>query len=235
MVWCFCDNLKSCVLSFCAQNLLLAVGEYAAGHDLLKRIRTPLDLKMMMGLWPIFNPDTFRSQQHIFGKRKTTIYEHYKFAVKVLKGLTDKFVKWPSAVERDVIKSHFEEQYGYPGVVGCIDGVHIEITAPLEQPQRFVNRHHQYSVLVQAVCDHRLLYRDFYAGEVGCVGDRRMYERSPLSNNLLLRDDMLEEDEHILGDGAYPLLNHVSTDMGGGSHEGMRCVQLYIISLLCSF
>lgn len=163
------------------------------------------------------------------------MYEHYKFAVKVLKGLTDKFVKWPSDVERDGIKTHFEQQYGYPGVVGCIDGVHIQITAPLEQPQRFVNRHHQHSVMVQAVCDHRLLYRDFYVGEVGCVGDRRMYERSPLSNNLLLRDDMLEEDEHIVGDGAHPLLNHVSTAHNGYSLEDFCLVRCNLILLVGSF
>lgn len=210
-ILCICCALKLKTVVLCFQNLLLAVGEYATDNGLMKRIRTPLDLKMMMGLWPIFNPDTFRSQQHHFGKPKSVIYEHYKFAVKVLKGLTPKFIKWPSDIERDTIKAHFERSYGYAGVVGCIDGVHIEITAPLEQPQRYVNRHHQHSVMVQAVCDHKLLYRDIYVGEAGCVGDRRMFERSELSNNLLLRDDMLHEDEHILGDGAYPLLNHVRT------------------------
>lgn len=74
----------------------------------------------------------------------------------------------------------FEERYGYPGCIGCIDGVHIDITAPLENPQSYVNRHHNYSILVQAVCDDKMLYRDVYCGNPGAIGDVRNFENSDL-------------------------------------------------------
>lgn len=121
------------------------------------------------------------------------------------------FIKWPTAIERDAISTAFEDRYGYPGVGGgAIDGLQIQVTAPLEQPRRYINRHDQYSIIVQAVCDHNLLYRDVYIGGPGCIGDVRNFDNSPLSNNLLLRDDMLSPDEHILGDGAYILTDKAS-------------------------
>ena len=91
-----------------------------------------------------------------------------------------------------------------------MDGVHIDITAPLEQAQRYVNYHERYSILVQAICDNKILYRDIYVGEPGSIGDARNFRRSPISNNLLLREDMLSDGEHILADGAYTLSDKVS-------------------------
>lgn len=87
--------------------------------------------------------------------------------IELLRELAPRYIKWPDEREREDIKTSFEEKYGYVGVVGCIDGVNIDVTAPLENPQQFVNRHDQYSMLVQAVCDHNLQYRDVYVGEAG--------------------------------------------------------------------
>lgn len=130
--------------------------------------------------------------------------------MEVLSELAYKYVKWPAALERDRIKTYFEEKYGYIGAVGCIDGVHINITAPLENPNNYVNFHDNYSILVQAVCDHRLVYRDVYCGNPGAIGDARNYNSSDLSKNLLTNPDMLSEGEHILGDSAYTLTDKVS-------------------------
>ncbi|KAK3926584.1 Putative nuclease, partial [Frankliniella fusca] len=61
----------------------------------------------------------------------------------------------------------------------------------------------------QAVCDHRLLYRDIYVGEPGSIGDARMFNRSPLCNYILFRNDMFSRGEHLLADGAYTLTDKV--------------------------
>ena len=91
--------------------------------------------------------------------------------VKVLTELRGEYVKWPDQHEADRIARSFEASYGYPGVNGCIDGCNIRCTAPLEQAQRYVNRHHDYSVILQGVCDDRMLFLDVNIGQPGAVGD----------------------------------------------------------------
>ena len=98
--------------------------------------------------------------------------------------------------------------YGYPSVCGCIDGCLIRITAPLEQPQQYVDRHHAYSIILQGVCDHTLLFRDVYIGEPGSVGDKRTFKRSPLGHSIL-RNPSIVGDKHLIGDGGYTLTSKV--------------------------
>ncbi|KAK3925265.1 Protein ANTAGONIST OF LIKE HETEROCHROMATIN PROTEIN 1 [Frankliniella fusca] len=205
------------------QRLVVEIGNHMRATNRIVRNRTPLDLCVLMGIWPLFNQDTFRSSGLHFGKKKGSIHFHYAYVIEVLREMRSRYIKWPDAQEREIIKAAFEENYGYPGVVGCIDGVSIEITAPLEDPQRFINRHDQYSMLVQAVCDHRLLYRDVYVGEPGCIGDVRNFNRSPLSLNLLTSPDFLSDGEHILGDGAYqPLTSKVLIPYTNNGHLSQR-------------
>lgn len=82
--------------------------------------------------------------------------------LEVLSALAPRYIKRPNDLQRARIKARFERKCGYPGVVSCIDGVHIEIDAPLEDPAGYVNRHHKHSILVQAACDDKMLYHDVY-------------------------------------------------------------------------
>ena len=123
--------------------------------------------------------------------------------------MAPRYIKWPTARQRAETKQYFQERFGYPGVVGIIDGTHVTITAPLESPQDYINRHDQYSILVQIVCDHQQRIIDFFGGNTGRIGDVRNYDRSPLSVKLLTNPLMVREDEHLLGDGAYTLTSKV--------------------------
>ncbi|XP_034239532.1 uncharacterized protein LOC117644302 [Thrips palmi] len=187
------------------ERLVVIVGNHMRETGRLQRQRTRVDLILMMALWPMFNQDTFRSTGLHFGKKRYVIHYHYRYIIEILCELADRFIKWPDEVERAQIQAYYEDVWGYIGAVGCIDGVLIQITKPLENPQNYVDRHHQYSILVQAVCDHQLLYRDVYVGNPGAIGDVRNFDNSPLSRNLLTNPDMLSEGQHLLGDGAYIL------------------------------
>lgn len=191
------------------QKLVVVFGDHLREKGRLKRLRTPLDVCLMQGLWVLFNPDTHRSASSQFGVTDGVEFHHYKIVIEALRELRTRYILWPCEAERDIIKTEFERRYGYPGVVGCIDGTPVNITAPLDQPQRYVDRHHNYAILVQAVADHNMLFRDVYVGQPGSVGDNRTYARSPLSNNLLRRPELLRPDEHLLGDGAYTLTDQV--------------------------
>lgn len=50
------------------------------------------------------------------------------------------FVRWPNEVEATEIATNFQNQYGYPGIVGVGDGNHFEIEPPLLDRSAYINR-----------------------------------------------------------------------------------------------
>ena len=162
----------------------------------------------MMALWVLASPDTFRSVGAKFGVRKGVVHFHYKYVIEALREMAPLYVKWPNDFEKEMISGAFEDMYGYPDVIGCIDGCLIQVTAPREQPQQYVDWHHHYSIQLQAVCDPRLLFTDVYVGQPGSVGDKRTFQRSPLGRSVLRRPDVMG-DKHLLGDGGYTLTSKV--------------------------
>lgn len=185
---------------------------YGAAYDGAAEDRDGHNLghQLLMVLWVLATPDTFRSIALRFGKTPGVLHFHYVKIVHALCGLSPIYITWPTVEERAVHKEHVERRTGFPGVVAAIDGCHIEINTPKEEPGRYFNRHHDHSIVLQGVCDEALVFRDIYVGEAGSTHDSRVFRRSPLCLQLLQNaGNYLSDDEHILGDGAYILTNKV--------------------------
>ncbi|KAK3919175.1 Protein ALP1-like [Frankliniella fusca] len=149
--------------------------------------------------WILATPDTFRSVALRFGVSPGVL--HCKEIIRVLANLTAETVYWPS--ERAILKEAGEQRTGFPGAVMAIDGSYIPLFyAPQVEPQRFLNRKFDYAVTLQACADINLVFRDVYCGEPGSPHDSRVFRRSPLSRRLL-EQNILADDEHIIGDSAY--------------------------------
>lgn len=56
-------------------------------------------------------------------------------------------IAWPTPEECRLISQEFG-QMGFEGVIGCIDGTHIRIDAPSEDPDSYLNRKKYYSIQV---------------------------------------------------------------------------------------
>lgn len=189
--------------------LIVEFGHHLTAHNRLIRLRTELDKCLLMAIWIMSNLDTFRATGVIFGVSRSVVHFHYLVVIEALRELAPKFIKWPDRFERDRLKIATERRTGYPGIVSFIDGTLILITAPVIQKEVYRDRHEDYSINVQAVCDSNLLYRDIYVGEPGSNHDTMVFKRSPLSDSLLERREILGEDEHIIGDGGYQLTDKV--------------------------
>ncbi|XP_055906803.1 putative nuclease HARBI1 [Eupeodes corollae] len=48
-------------------------------------------------------------------------------------------------------KTDFFERTGFPGVIGCVDGTHVQIVAPIENKHLFLNRKGHFSLNVMIV------------------------------------------------------------------------------------
>lgn len=190
------------------EALLLALGRHLKRANKIRRKSKKekgLDFALMMVLWILATPDTFRSVSVKFGVRQGVVHFHYKYIIEALREMSSVYIKWPNDFEKERIAEEFENRYGYPSVIGCIDGCLIQITKPKDQPEQYVDWHRHYSITVQAVCDDTLLFRDVYVGEAGSVGDKRTFKRSPLGHNIL--EPTVMSDKILLGDGGYTLMS----------------------------
>ncbi len=97
----------------------------------------------------------FRSIADRFDTSKSILWRCIQKAVKVTSSLSPEFIKWPSSGEMESISQQFEENSGFPGLVGSIDGCHIAIKAPTSNPESYINRKGFPSILLQGVVNNR--------------------------------------------------------------------------------
>lgn len=89
--------------------------------------------------------------------------------------------------------------------MGVLDGTHITIKAPPHNANDYYNRNNMHSVILQAVCDDKKKIIDVFVGTPGRVHDARVFRISPLFNLLRNGHPTISENEHLIGDNAYPL------------------------------
>ena len=61
----------------------------------------------------------------------------------------NEFIEWPDQQTADANKAKFFGMNGFPNVIGCVDGTHVRIQAPVDQEHEFVNRKNYHSINVQ--------------------------------------------------------------------------------------
>lgn len=74
---------------------------------------------------------------------------------------------------------------------------------------------------LQAVCDHRLMFRDIFVGWPGSSHDGRVFRKSPLPEQL--RISPLAADMHLLGDSAYTLAVDMMVPFRDNGH--LDCIE----------
>ncbi|KAK3931706.1 Protein ANTAGONIST OF LIKE HETEROCHROMATIN PROTEIN 1 [Frankliniella fusca] len=198
------DGIRYMVLLETLANCMVDTGR-------IQRVRKRLNVPLLTTLWILANPDTFRSVALHFGITPGVVHENDTILIECFREMRAMYIKWPDAAERRHIKTQFEAYCGLPGIVGAIDGTHNVVSAPSHQADRFRNRYKSHSYNTMAVCDHNLLIRDLHVGEEGSLHDSRVFRRSPLYRKLLEdeNEELLEYDEHIIGDKAYTLMDCV--------------------------
>lgn len=90
------------------------------------------------------------------------------------------YIKFPSGDALSDVVEGFEQSFHFPQCAGAIDGSHIPITPRALNHTDYYNRKGSYSVILQAVVDHRYLFRDMNIGWPGSVHDARVLVNSAL-------------------------------------------------------
>lgn len=132
--------------------------------------------------------------------------------------LSSTFIKWPTGQYADEVRAGFSTK-GFPNTIGCIDGSYIPIPMPAENGRAYICRKNFPCIILQGVCDHKLMFIHCYAGEVGSVHDAKVLKNSEIWTYMNEHaEDMFPNDSHLLGDKAYPIRPELMTPFKDNGH-----------------
>jgi hypothetical protein len=150
------------------------------------------------------------------GPSEATICRNVKRVVSAINlTLFDELIRWPSN-NNDIthIPHRFREIGGMPCVSGCVDGTLIQIKAPTDGEEHFVDRHGNHSLNCMVVSGPTLKAYYVSARWPGKLNDKRVMKNSALF-------DAFEEgwrpfpNAVILGDSGYALRDWLLPPIGG--------------------
>ncbi|KAJ4427072.1 hypothetical protein ANN_26871 [Periplaneta americana] len=162
---------------------------------------------VLIFLWFVgHQTSSFRDVADRFNVTISTLFRVVRRMMYFVSNLSEQIIMWPTADEIVEIEQYFRHNH-FPGVIGIIDGTHIRIDRPKNDPDSYLNRKHFYSVqlyhvklknirdivhLIRACCVlHNIAIEDHFQYEAGAEND----ERLPPPPAVELEDEDEERDE----------------------------------------
>lgn len=120
--------------------------------------------------------------------------------------IAHRWIQFPTDVEQQQQnKLAFMQQFGFPGVIGCIDGTHVAILSPVEDEHLYMNRKRFHSKNVQIICKQNLEILNVNANFPGATHDSFIWSNSAI--NVFMRNNYYNNGDvntWLLGDSGYP-------------------------------
>ncbi|XP_061372266.1 protein ALP1-like [Gastrolobium bilobum] len=181
------------------------------------------------------------------GESLSTIGDSFRMNQSTVSQVTWRFVEameekglrhlsWPSTeTTMEVIKSKFENIQGLSNCCGAIDSTHILMTLPATDSLNNVWLDHEKncSMVLQAIVDPDLRFRDIVTGWPGSVSDDHVLRSSAffklveegkrLNGGKKIHPDGTVLRDYVVGDTGFPLLPWLLTPYEG---EGLSNVQV---------
>ena len=196
-------------------KLVDLVAPAIAKENMVLRNPIPPHERVAIVLWRLAVGSSFRAIAVHFDVGKSTCVNITKEFCQALNTLSRHYIKFPNNCDETTrALALFQDDCKFPHEVGAIDGTHIEIIAPKE-PFDYFDRHHRYSVIMQAVVGKNLMFIGTAIGYPGSMHDARVFRSSDIfqkaQNGEILTEPLTTVDgvqirPLLLGDGAYPLL-----------------------------
>ncbi|XP_068697291.1 uncharacterized protein [Montipora foliosa] len=143
------------------------------------RLPNSVSKHLLIILWFLGNQESIRSIADRFNVTKRSVFLCCKRVCDAIKNnVASRMIMWMTQDRMKLITDGFRQHKGMPGVIGAIDGLHITIKAPQECPEDYVNRKDFYSVVLQGISEHKMVFIDCYTGWSGGVHDSRVLKNS---------------------------------------------------------
>ena len=177
--------------------------------------------RVAVALYYLKDQGSLRMTANTFGLAKSTVSESVKTVCSLIcDQLGPEFLLFPSAVEKmDLAADKFKTKFGISQVIGCIDGTHIAIKKPKENPHDYFCYKMKHSLNCQAICNEKGFFTDVEVRGPGSVHDARVSANCSINKAFISKQLPRNLKEIIpghalvppvlLADPAYPLLPNV--------------------------
>ena len=143
------------------------------------RMPLPLDVQAAVTIWRLATNIEYRTIAALFGLGISTVCEVvHRTCHTISRHLLPQYIKLPSEQRLREIVEEFETLWGFPQVVGAVDGTHIPILKPIECPSDYYNWKECYSILVHSIVDSQGLFIDVNIRWSGKVHDVHVFTNS---------------------------------------------------------
>lgn len=147
-------------------------------------------------------------ESDLYGVHQTTVCRCVHRVSKLIASLAPLYIKFPTEAEFEKLKTKFFNMHGFPGVIGLIDGTHVQIEKPSNSSSElYRNRKGVFSINVQIMMDCDFNIRDIVCRWYGSAHDSRIFNNSRLKERM----EQLQEGMWLLGDSGYPCLPYLLT------------------------
>ena len=195
-------------------ELVALVAPQISRRDTRFRPAVSVRKRVAIALWRLANGASYRTIATNFGVEKSTCVQITNNFCEAICRL--EYIKFPVNMrETATAIAAFKDESDFPQAVGAIDGTHIEIAAPSENPADYFDREKRFSITLQAVVGGDGIFMDTAIGYPGSMHDARVLRSSELFQRAERREILDEPckviNGHrvrplILGYGAYPIL-----------------------------
>jgi len=168
---------------------------------------------LMVTLWYLGTKCSYREISELFGYSESCIFQCVQMTLYIICAEADTYIKWPTPDEATAIEKEFKLVAGFPGVIGAIDGCHIEIKAPDDVQADYIDKNNRHSINLLAVCDINKTFTYIGAGFPGSAHDSRVYRCSTLGRTIQSDPGKLmpSTSHHIIGDSGFQLSSYLLT------------------------
>lgn len=194
------------------------------------RCAIPPDVQLLVALWTMATPDSYRSVCDRFNIGRATAWRANRRVCKAIYSLAPQFIKWPTVEEAEYTWMDVQNKSNFPKVIGAIDGTHIHIHKPKKHAESYINRKGYHSIQLQVICDSTLKFIHCYAGQPGSVHDMRVFRLSGIQS--ICTENYFPQNSHLLGDAAYALQKHIMVPYKNNGH--LTEAQINFNQRLCS-
>ena len=172
--------------------------------------------RVAITVWKLATNAEYRTLSALFGVGISTVGTIVIETCSVItEHLFPRYVTIPTGNRLTEVIDGFKTRWGFPQVIGAVDGSHIPILRPSESATDYFNRKSFHSIIIQGVVDFQGQFIDAYIGWPGKLHDARVFYNSSFYNKcvqgtLFPRQPVEIEGTDVpllmLGDPAYPLL-----------------------------